>query len=677
MSSTAITLGGRRKRSSSSATADDPIDSSLEPPSRRARRDILLTEKNAVEAELEHERSLRALDSKRFVLTTQRLEKQMEFAMQEAKDSKLLMEGLREENERHLNSIKRSMAKTKAELRDVQEDLDEAQAIASRKELDEDPRIEMLEEDIEAKSIENDALRESMSRLQSEMKNVMATNDDNNQSNCNADDDESKILLLSPLSGAAQSEARPELLQELNRLRVVLADAERKNRQYKQIAEDAQWKTNEFLKEKEQVRFANKRIEQLESKVSESTRTEEFLSEQLRDWQELGVAMSYVLGPREKNTPPFKSDSSNPPEISVLKKYINDAKKNLTVSESNHSVLKKQLEKSKEIIQSLESESFKFERKESVWKKEKNEWEQHKDKFMREIKLLKGQEVNLTRESDNLRSIINTFDSLPLTEAQGKKDDSAGASSAKIRVLEVSLTTAQQQLNVLKEENCCLKVDYNSSGDKKIELQKKYDVLMEKYGKLRDALYAERDKAEKATERANEAEILAGKGSFNPEQTRVLHMGTNPLTVALKEEIIVLKRQIEVLSNGNKKYKSFSSDVDPNKLHQRLKQSFKEQISIFREGVFLITGLKIDMLPDNDRYNFKVRSVFAEREKDHLVFQWPKGRNHVQSLDLLDTEYAKQLTKTQSYEYMQKFHSLPAFMASVQLKLFENSTFNF
>jgi len=42
----------------------------------------------------------------------------MEFAMQEAKDSKLLMEGLREENERHLNSIKRSMAKTKMELRE-------------------------------------------------------------------------------------------------------------------------------------------------------------------------------------------------------------------------------------------------------------------------------------------------------------------------------------------------------------------------------------------------------------------------------------------------------------------------------------------------------------------------------------------------------------------------------
>jgi hypothetical protein len=86
-----------------------------------------------------------------------------------------------------------------------------------------------------------------------------------------------------------------------------------------------------------------------------------------------------------------------------------------------------------------------------------------------------------------------------------------------------------------------------------------------------------------------------------------------------------------------------------------------------------VSVFQVDMIPDNDRYKFKVRSVFAEREKDHLVFQWPEG-NHVTSLDLLNTEHAKILTNTPSYEYMTKFHSLPAFMASVQLSLFENQT---
>jgi hypothetical protein len=79
------------------------------------------------------------------------------------------------------------------------------------------------------------------------------------------------------------------------------------------------------------------------------------------------------------------------------------------------------------------------------------------------------------------------------------------------------------------------------------------------------------------------------------------------------------------------------------------------------------------MIPENDRFKFKVRSVFAERESDHLMFHWPEG-NDVSSLDLLDTELAKFLTTTPSYEYMTKFHSLPAFLASVQLSLFEKQT---
>ena len=147
-----------------------------------------------------------------------------------------------------------------------------------------------------------------------------------------------------------------------------------------------------------------------------------------------------------------------------------------------------------------------------------------------------------------------------------------------------------------------LQDDLNSSFAQKEELQQKHNVVLEKFGKLRDALYAERGKAEKAIERANEAEILAGKGSFNPDHTRVLHMGMNPLTVALKGEINILKKQVEVLTNSsdnNKKNKiSYSTDVDPNKLHQRLKQSFKEQISRFREGVYLMTGYKVSIAVD-------------------------------------------------------------------------------
>ena len=582
MSSSSLTTGRSRKRSVSKGEGD--IES---PPLRRARRDVLSCELETIQAELEHERSLRALDSKRFVQTKQRLEKQMEFAIEEAKDSKVLMEEMRDENERHLDQLKRAMSRTKAELREVQEDLDEARAISSRKALDEDPRIEMLEEDIDAKEIENDALKGTIGKLQSEMKIMIEQQSADSNTNNSNRDEEDESSMMSP---GALSEARPDVLKELNRVRILFAESDRKNRQYKKIAEDAQRKTKQFIQEKEQVRSVNKRVEQLETDLLESTRAEETISEKLKDWQELGVAMSCILAPSDR--------PSNPPEITVLRQYLNDAKTKATESENNQITMKKQLGKNKESIQTLMSESMNFERKESVWKEERQEWERRKDLNMKEIKVLKGQEDIYKREVESLRSIVKTFDELPLTEAQGmKKSEPAivgGASPANIRVLEVSLTAVKEEIEVLKEAKRSLQDDLDCSVAEKEELQKKHNTVLEKFGKLRDALYAERTKAEQATERANEAEILAGKGSFNPEQTRVLHMGSNPLTVALKEEINVLRRQIEVISNGDKqKNKGCPSDVDPNKLHQRLKQSFKEQISRFREGVYLITGYKV------------------------------------------------------------------------------------
>jgi len=56
-----------------------------------------------------------------------------------------------------------------------------------------------------------------------------------------------------------------------------------------------------------------------------------------------------------------------------------------------------------------------------------------------------------------------------------------------------------------------------------------------------------------------------------------------------------------------------------------------------------------------------------------LMLKWPKNSD-VASLDILNTDLAKVLSETPSYQYMTKFHSLPAFLASVQLSLFENTT---
>lgn len=118
------------------------------------------------------------------------------------------------------------------------------------------------------------------------------------------------------------------------------------------------------------------------------------------------------------------------------------------------------------------------------------------------------------------------------------------------------------------------------------------------------------------------------------------------------------------------------SSIDAQKLHKRLKERFKEQIGLFREGVYLLTGCKIDMsFSDSDCPHFKVRSMYSEREEDHLMFQWQrKKEGEDNDLDLMSTDLAQLLMNGPSAIYMTKFCSVPAFMASVTLGLFEKQT---
>lgn len=79
---------------------------------------------------------------------------------------------------------------------------------------------------------------------------------------------------------------------------------------------------------------------------------------------------------------------------------------------------------------------------------------------------------------------------------------------------------------------------------------------------------------------------------------------------------------------------------------------------------------------DPDTPRFTVRSMFAERESDHLNLLWRKDKygKPLASMDILDTELAQVLSKQPPFEYMRKYNSLPAFTAAVCLYLFENQT---
>lgn len=68
--------------------------------------------------------------------------------------------------------------------------------------------------------------------------------------------------------------------------------------------------------------------------------------------------------------------------------------------------------------------------------------------------------------------------------------------------------------------------------------------------------------------------------------------------------------------------------IDTSKLHQRLKEAFKERVTAFREAVYLLTGYKVDLLPGSEggsggsvSSKLRLRSMYAESQDDFLLFQ--------------------------------------------------------
>jgi mitotic spindle assembly checkpoint protein MAD1 len=96
---------------------------------------------------------------------------------------------------------------------------------------------------------------------------------------------------------------------------------------------------------------------------------------------------------------------------------------------------------------------------------------------------------------------------------------------------------------------------------------------------------------------------------------------------------------------------------------------FKERIQFFREGVYLLTGFKVDMTTDREHPQLRLRSMYSEREEDALLFQWgPDG------LELMETDFANRLDK-KIFTYLSTCNSIPAFLSNLTLELFETRTF--
>mmetsp|Transcript_28778 Transcript_28778/g.65849 ORF Transcript_28778/g.65849 Transcript_28778/m.65849 type:complete len:575 (-) Transcript_28778:637-2361(-) len=504
------------------------------------------------------------------------------------------------------------------------------------------------------------------------------------------------------LPSSTRSEKNPE--EETHPLRSEMAglvrdgdDMRRKVRRLTRELEGERETVRSLRIREEEVRSLRRSLEASEEEASNLRRAAAAaggVGEEWVAWRRVIVAvMDAEL--RSEGKLLLGDSGSLPPEVSSVTRSIRSLKAQLGTSERALLETTDELEKAKKDVSSLKKSLTEAIAMKNVGDRKtsslQDEMERVKIRHKSDLLVAEKHEKIARRETEGLADLLETY-------KEKEKHGAKFGSSPVVDAMKSRLSAAQKEVEELRKDIELGKEELNKALQEGKDGRAEHEKVVEKFHKLKAALIAEREKAEKAQERTVLAETLAGKGFFNKNTTRVLHLQDNPSSQALREkylaEIASLKKEIESLRNrpaadaintpgSNRSLISSSSssgknngDLDAQKLHARLRQQFKDQISQYREGVYLITGWRVEMFKDADRPRFKVRHMYAEREDDHLMFVWPEvgPGEEVTMLDLMESDLARALSKNEAFAYITKFRSYPAFMAALALNLFENQT---
>ena len=717
----------------------------------------LLNEIDKLKTEITNVNSQRKIDKIQLTNKAKRLQRHILALEQDVQDSNELtqeLEAIRDQKDLELERVTRM----RDGLQQAYWDLKDGNGNDNGIEGD----VVGLRNDLLLEQKKNEFMNEKVNALLVEIEMLKDLN--GNQENVNVNVDPSSAVPttpgkeLTPADAAASSPsftslvspAPPAVLSELNRTRVQLAEAERITRQQKRTMANLQSQADQMIQYRQAANNQKETVTKLESELKSVRRERDGLRVVEGRWVEMRKELlRYNLGSDiltvdsnidtsgsvNDNTGvgvgTSKIDSENiPPEIATVMRKFQTLHQQVHKLQTETTSLRTKHDHAQNRIQELNEGHTKLQTDHQRSHDKQVECKSQLAKALMELRTIQKKEKVWKREAEGMRSLLDTYEQMEdnmakqgktKTEQQKFESVSASASSigtssvsvkyeskantnATIQGLQLSLSTSQDEIKILKEQLETSNSEKDVLQTKLASLQSEHEAVRSKFIKLRSALMEAREKVSKAEDRAAKAETLAGKGSFSNSTTRVLHLPDNPLSKAirtkyeseiegLKAELLDMANLVNVgrsstsadatvtaaaAANSNTSMLSSSDPaLDAEKFSKRLKDQFREQISLFREGVHIITGYKIDMnLTDPDAPRFAVRSMFAERESDQLNLLWRKDKygKLKSSMDILDSELAQLLFKEPSFEYMRKFSSLPAFTASVCLSLFEKQT---
>ena len=401
------------------------------------------------------------------------------------------------------------------------------------------------------------------------------------------------------------SPAPPAVLSELNRTRIQLADAERLNRQLSRKVDFLQSEADKMVQYRELSQNTADKLTKLENEHKILRREREALRIVENRWVEFRKELvKHNLG-SEILQGRGGEDENVPPEIATLVRHYRGLGNKVKDLESAALTSKTKFDVAQRRLEALEKENKEMSAETKKWGGEKETQKEKVIKVETELKIIKSQEKIWKRESDSMRSLLDTYkmmeENMTAAGSASKVDHkSASESDATTQGLQLSLSTAKEEILLLQDQLDVMKSERDIAGQEFGTLKEEHEQIRSKFMKLRDALFQEREKAEKAEDRAEKAETSAGKGIYNQGTTRVLHLQNNPLSFAIREkyenEIEELKSELSEMTAVHKGLvpmaisKSSDPALDAEKFSKRLKDQFRNHIALFREGVHIITG---------------------------------------------------------------------------------------
>ena len=495
---------------------------------------LLQTQIATLQTQLSHAQSMRSLERKSFTLNEERLKRQIADAHTEMEQQRGINEGMKLEMEQMEDQMSRWVERARgaeegalvsqghqdgmSELEREKCTLMQQRLSATTQQVDELTRLlQEAQEKVAAAEVKASHAELKLSQLQFDKEDAARTVCVNDE-NCN-----------------------PQILRAT---RIQLAEAERGNRELTRQNNDMKIRLKDMLQLKGMEESAQRKILHLEEEVQQLQRQVESGEEVERKWMairreivEEGLVNDGVDENAMNSAELYSSilTVGAPPEIATMVRKFQGLKHNakklkeetvrlaiVSDERSRHCAeLEKQLNEKCNSLSTLENEV-------KATKETMKQLELENRKIV-------AQQVIWKRESEGMRSLLDTYEIQETIAAQSKessKSKSASTSTGKtetpdeasptVKGLQISLKSAQEECKLLTETNHRLENELNSLKTQQQASQTEHERVLEKFAKLRSALMDERSKAQSAEERACKAETLAGKGSYNSDTTRVV-----------------------------------------------------------------------------------------------------------------------------------------------------------